>query len=382
MKLLKKLSSDPGIIAVMKKHNWRVGLLREMPPEGKVGISEVCILGLNENKGQTISLRIRTDDLKGFRNYGNIKNVLLHELTHNQFSEHNDDFWMLFRQLQREAESLDWTKSRGHSLAGNHDTPGENSLSDSDEEDDGHRLGGDHPAQFLPVQELAGLAALARIEQVQPSTQSPPKVPGIFPGLVPDAHPNPPHVGDLKSQENETPMEVDEPIVEQKAKIPERIPSPVHSPISPPIVSREQHSPALIEIEIPVRSEKEKREYEEMISQDQQLAVMQEFVTLANQRIDAALTRVLNEAPEISRKSLLQTVYKIVSNILNFPNEEKYRKLALSSKVLQEKLLRFSSGLELLRTLGFREESAQLVYTRNDPGYLWIAKSKLEEYSN
>ncbi len=32
---------------------------------GKVGISPVCILGLNVNKGQEILLRLRTDDLKG-----------------------------------------------------------------------------------------------------------------------------------------------------------------------------------------------------------------------------------------------------------------------------------------------------------------------------
>lgn len=37
----------------------------EMPPEGKVGISPVCILGVNINRGQEISLRLRTDDLRG-----------------------------------------------------------------------------------------------------------------------------------------------------------------------------------------------------------------------------------------------------------------------------------------------------------------------------
>ncbi len=35
-----------------------------MPPEGKVGISPVCVLGVNINAGQEISLRLRTDDLK------------------------------------------------------------------------------------------------------------------------------------------------------------------------------------------------------------------------------------------------------------------------------------------------------------------------------
>jgi WLM domain len=42
----------------------RVGMLSEMPPEGKVGISPVCLLGVNINAGQEISLRLRTDDLK------------------------------------------------------------------------------------------------------------------------------------------------------------------------------------------------------------------------------------------------------------------------------------------------------------------------------
>jgi len=69
MKLLHRLAADPGIIGVMVKHCWTVGLLSEMPPEGKVGVSPVCILGVNINAGQEISLRLRTDDLKGFRRY-------------------------------------------------------------------------------------------------------------------------------------------------------------------------------------------------------------------------------------------------------------------------------------------------------------------------
>lgn len=53
----------------MTKHRWSVGLLSEMPPEGKVGVSPVCILGVNINVGQEISLRLRTDDLQGFRRH-------------------------------------------------------------------------------------------------------------------------------------------------------------------------------------------------------------------------------------------------------------------------------------------------------------------------
>jgi hypothetical protein len=51
--------------------------------EGRVGVSEVCILGYNVNKGQEISLRLRTDDYAGFRKYLAIRKTLVHELTHN-----------------------------------------------------------------------------------------------------------------------------------------------------------------------------------------------------------------------------------------------------------------------------------------------------------
>lgn len=67
MALLHRLASDPGIAGVMQARRWRVGLMSEMPPEGKVGVSESCVLGYNVNHGQEISLRLRTDDWQGFR---------------------------------------------------------------------------------------------------------------------------------------------------------------------------------------------------------------------------------------------------------------------------------------------------------------------------
>ena len=44
-----------GIVGIMKKYGWNVPILAEMYPEGEVGISEVCILGLNENKGEDLA---------------------------------------------------------------------------------------------------------------------------------------------------------------------------------------------------------------------------------------------------------------------------------------------------------------------------------------
>uniref|UniRef100_A0A7S1XI58 WLM domain-containing protein n=1 Tax=Phaeomonas parva TaxID=124430 RepID=A0A7S1XI58_9STRA len=115
--ILEGLASDPGVLAVMKKWNWFVPELCEMYPEGKVGVSEVCVLGLNENHGQRIRLRIRTDDLRGFRKLLNIRGVLFHELAHNEHGDHDDDFYMLMREIEREANALDWRRSAGNVAA-------------------------------------------------------------------------------------------------------------------------------------------------------------------------------------------------------------------------------------------------------------------------
>jgi hypothetical protein len=116
--LLHRLASDPGINGVMHRHGWRVGLLSEMPPEGKVGISPVCLLGFNMNKGAEISLRLRTDDLKGFRKYDSIRLTLIHELAHMVHSEHNTAFKELNSQLKREVAELDWQSAPGARTVG------------------------------------------------------------------------------------------------------------------------------------------------------------------------------------------------------------------------------------------------------------------------
>lgn len=61
----------------MKQRKWSVGELTELTP------FERSILGYNRNAGELISIRLRTDDLSGFRHYDSIRKVLLHELTHN-----------------------------------------------------------------------------------------------------------------------------------------------------------------------------------------------------------------------------------------------------------------------------------------------------------
>jgi len=80
--ILNELINDPGIKECMIKHKWYVPTIAELYPKGKVGESPVCVMGLNQNNGQKILLRLRTDDLKGFRKLLSIKKVLYHELAH------------------------------------------------------------------------------------------------------------------------------------------------------------------------------------------------------------------------------------------------------------------------------------------------------------
>ena len=117
--ILLTLSQDPGILACMAHHQWNVGCLSEMYPEGKVGESEICIMGLNRNKGGEILLRLRTDDLKGFRKMTSIRKVLYHELAHNVHSEHDGAFFQLMRQIEKECVEMNWSKGEGHRLSSN-----------------------------------------------------------------------------------------------------------------------------------------------------------------------------------------------------------------------------------------------------------------------
>ena len=117
LSLLHRLASDPGVLGVMRAHKWKVGLLAEMPPEGKVGVSESCVLGYNVNMGAEIDLRLRTDDLRGFRRYGRVRETLLHELTHNVHGEHDAKFKALCSRLNVECARFDWKRSIGNGAA-------------------------------------------------------------------------------------------------------------------------------------------------------------------------------------------------------------------------------------------------------------------------
>ena len=124
----------------------------------------VCILGVNVNKGQEISLRLRTDDLRGFRRYERIRETMVHELAHMVFSEHDNSFKELNSQLLREAAAHDWKRS-ARALAGEaasfHDEW--EASAEAAPKPASHKLGGSVPA----ARDAQAAAAQAALERAQ-----------------------------------------------------------------------------------------------------------------------------------------------------------------------------------------------------------------------
>jgi len=107
MELLQTLAMDPGVVAVMKERELVVGTLGEMDPIDdrimqKKQAEGACLLGYNTNAGTRIDIKLRTDDLKGFRPYPELVGTLLHELSHNWVGEHNLLFWTNYAQMRAE----------------------------------------------------------------------------------------------------------------------------------------------------------------------------------------------------------------------------------------------------------------------------------------
>ncbi|EGF99517.1 uncharacterized protein MELLADRAFT_118292 [Melampsora larici-populina 98AG31] len=94
--LLERLASDPSVKKVMVEHQFTVVHLGELHP-----VIHPTILGVNENSGQSIKLRLLTDRLDGLRSYAMVRRVLCHELAHNRFGPHLNDFKELDSSINR-----------------------------------------------------------------------------------------------------------------------------------------------------------------------------------------------------------------------------------------------------------------------------------------
>lgn len=130
---LKKIASL--VKPIMRARGWTVGTLAEFYPDSH------NLLGINQNRGQKICLRLRyPGDKNQFLPLEQVVDTMLHELSHNVHGPHDAQFHALWDQLRKEYEGL---VAKGYT--------GEGFLSE------GHRLGG----RRVPIDEARRIARAA-----------------------------------------------------------------------------------------------------------------------------------------------------------------------------------------------------------------------------
>lgn len=66
-----------------------------------------------------------------------------------------------------------------------------------------------------------------------------------------------------------------------------------------------------------------------------------------------------------------------MQNILDHPNEDKYRHIRLSNPTFMTRAGRFPASLQLLEIAGFSAVAQELRWQRNDPGLVWLSLAAL-----
>ncbi|XP_077221192.1 zinc metalloproteinase-like protein isoform X2 [Tasmannia lanceolata] len=488
------LACDPGIIAIMNKHRWRVGIMTEMPPVGYVGVSPKCILGFNKNNGEEISLRLRTDDLKGFRKYESIKKTLLHELAHMVYSEHDANFFALDKQLNQEAASLDWTKSKGHTLSGlrhsdryeeefhsdtnssyrklggkslsslpnarassvaaayhrvlnasaissealggkseNEQTDGlsikvhhePNAAIEPDPDDclDGEKISEPDPDDCLvngnmlePYSETSGDKAFGLdpndceaivditgahlintgkvlsskyFDEPDPDDSETNKVVKKY-GIV--AEPNPDDSQAVEAMKDEAEPELSRRLFPKKmeesdpsdSETKEAIlgygdePDPDDSQADDIMQAEPDHERTGMQTDEPDPDD---------MADNQELQRIDDPVTVICTRLRKAIEMLRSEATPVEVTSVTRTLFKIIKNVIEHPDDMKYRRLRKANPQFQLNVANYKAAMEVLSVVGFHEDvvsdaigrsESYLVLKRDDPGLLWLAKSSLE----
>ncbi|KAM5580500.1 hypothetical protein ABKV19_009976 [Rosa sericea] len=501
LKIMHMLAADPGIVAVMNKHRWHVGIMTEMAPVGYVGISPKCLLGFNKNKGEEISLRLRTDDLKGFRKYASIKKTLLHELAHMIYSEHDATFYAFDKQLNQEAESLDWTRSRGHTLSGARYTEHYENSYVGERSNSSHKLGGNMPDQLASARASSVAAAYHRLatasddsisevheqshldgfvfhvhekdehknfsgkrdleiessykvqrqndlepdpddcfgnenkfepslDDSQGTDESCSKSTGSRKNVEPDpdnleaclkcdiiAEPEPLHTQEMEilesrfqprnnvdepdpddydvkrddlgsnSNGNITRPGKDESLVTETTKYEANLRKAYEEPDPDASMSNGIIQPvSRSKDDLVLPNEISSMQIDEPDPDDQEIQIIQDPVSVACKRMQKTIEMLQAEVNPTQATTALQTLFKIIRNVLEHPGESKYRRLRKANPMIQKNVANYKAAMEFLFLIGFNENvvdeigrpETYLVLKRDDPGLLWLAKSSLE----
>uniref|UniRef100_A0A061REN7 Ubiquitin and wlm domain-containing protein n=1 Tax=Tetraselmis sp. GSL018 TaxID=582737 RepID=A0A061REN7_9CHLO len=355
---------SPGILSAMEARGWRVGVLREMPPEGKVGVSPVCVLGLNINQGEEIRLRLRTDDLKGFRRYKDIRDTLCHELAHNVHADHGDGFKALNSELLRECSRFDRHPgggSNGRTIGGGRVYEPPPSPKPPRPSPKPHVLR-DHlsaaPRGAERSDPLAAAAAAAEARRQDSAEASLPS--GGGGGGSPPCGNRWPETGPSAPLGGE-PGVTGEAVAGGRRGV----------AASPPVLSAGEPRAGTEEAEAD-------RPCAGGSGGDGRRAAPEDSdPTAAYYRKAESLALELKRtaSPEEAAQAL-STLAQILSNALQNPGEEKYRRLRCANEAFRRRVGRFGAAVGFLTSAGFAEAGGgEVLYlARDDPALLWLAR--------
>jgi len=405
--ILEELAADYGFHAVLKKNRWKVGVLAEMFPKGQVGVDPVCVLGFNVNKGAEISLRLRTDDLRGFRKIAEVRKVLCHELAHMVHSEHDAKFYQLMREIERDIVELDWSRSQGARLGGESKLTSNVLVSNSpvaSVPQEVRRLGGDSIKESNATpRELAAQAAASRLTHehdqavpincdcshhtaLKPSSAA--KEPLIASsgercdpeGLKTNENTNEPHLGP-----------------QQQVSVQQQPPPAVPPSLCPPNLETEHEHVASFPPEnlnetttevanqgasqTPVFDLKTATPAASSVSPDpaDEWPLPHKAQKTA---IERAVAQVLERNPPDIAVHALTMLETILRNIERYPTEKKYQKIRVSNRKFQDSVGRALGGANVLRQSGWSMNEGALVLVESNErgiGECVFALAKVQE---
>ncbi|KAK6142422.1 hypothetical protein DH2020_022770 [Rehmannia glutinosa] len=406
LELLHKLASDPGIVAIMNKHHWRVGILTEMAPVGYVGVSPKCILGFNK--------------------------------AHMVFSEHDSNFYALDSQVMENilfrvdklclAIHFFWRysimKLKGHTLSG-----GSRSRYYEEESDissnviSSQKLGGQAPV-LLNARAASVNAAFERIANTPNTFSRSSEEHGNQNVSEPDPDDcedddiemDPHHInGHLHASETErceqfnpnqsgvSPIERNLNGGIQESDLDNYGENPNHLGFQSTVKSDQMDflMPTSLEPQ-PNDSHVEEMQTEsdsgesfprsqtaEPDPDDSELQIIQDPVTMVCGRLQSAIQSLKYEVTPSETGRVLQTLIKIIRNVIEHPDDIKFKKLRKANPMIQRNIITYKAAMDILTLIGFCEDvitdewgkaEAFLMLKRNDPGLLWLAKSSLETY--
>jgi len=118
-----------------------------------------------------------------------------------------------------------------------------------------------------------------------------------------------------------------------------------------------------------------------------ELQRIEEPVAALCARLQKSIEMLRLQATPTEAESAIQTLFKIIKNVIEHPNDIKYKRLRKSNPHFQRSVANYKAAMEVLELIGFCEDvvsdeigraETYLVLKRNDPGLLWLAKSSLE----